>query len=272
MPKPLEYAVFEWYGYDTPYEERFRLFRRAGFTGTMLYRGDDPSRGQWNLPAMARRAGLSVINVHAPLTGNNTIWLPGDDGDARVDLLCRCIEDNARYEIPVIVVHLTDGSTPPPPGELGIDRLRRITRRAEALGVALAIENLRSAETLRFTLARLTSPAVGFCYDSGHECCRTPDEDFLSEFGNRTIAVHLHDNMGPVNRDDEDDSHLLPFDGITVWQSAAEGLISSAYRGPVALEVYNRGYEHLPPEAFLKLACERAERFARMIARLSPGR
>ena len=64
-------------------------------------------------------------------------------------------------------------------------------------------------------------PAVGFCWDSGHEQCFTPQRDFLRHYGNRLVMTHLNDNLGVTDPSGvfsgTDDLHLLPFHGKTDW-------------------------------------------------------
>ena len=118
----------------------------------------------------------------------------------------------------------------------------------------MAFENLRKAEYLEFTLTNVNSPRAGFCYDSGHHNCRTPDEDLLEKYGSRLMALHLHDNDG------SGDWHLLPFDGNIDWAKTMRNIAAAGYTGAVSLEASNKGYEQLPPREFLRLLFERAKK------------
>ena len=262
-----EYTLHDWFGYDVPYAERYRMIRRAGFDGVMMWWGDDLPRDKRALPSLARAAGLTVDNVHAPYDNCNSLWHSGPDGDAYTDALCGCADDCAALGIPVMVVHLSSGFEPPAPGGIGLARLTRLTEYAGARGVRVALENLRHTAPLRFALDNLPHDCVGFCYDAGHEHCRTPGENLLNDYGSWLFAVHLHDNDGMVNRDGPDDQHRLPFDGTADWPRIAAQLAASGYAGPVSLEVVNRGYETTAPEDFLRLAFERAQRIAAMLGR-----
>ena len=82
--------------------------------------------------------------------------------------------------------------------------------------------------------------------------------DMLSRFGNRLMALHLHDNNGV------DDQHLLPYDGTTEWSVIMKKIAQADYKGAVSLEVVNLGYEDLSPEEFLHLAFERADKLERL--------
>lgn len=71
------------------------------------------------------------------------------------------------------------------------------------------------------------NPAVGFCWDSGHELCYNHGRDMLAQYGDRLLGTRLNDNLGV--RDDGgqitflDDLHLLPFEGIADWQAWPTG-------------------------------------------------
>ncbi len=113
---------------------------------------------------------------------------------------------------------------------------------------------MRRLGYLEYVLSNVDSPRAGFCYDSGHHNCRTPNEDLLSRYGSRLMSLHLHDNNGI------DDQHRLPFDGTIDWSDTMSKIAQASYTGAVALEATNMGYEDLPPEEFLILAFERAKR------------
>jgi sugar phosphate isomerase/epimerase len=102
--------------------------------------------------------------------------------------------------------------------------------------VNVAFENLRRLGYLKYILSHVDSPRAGFCYDSGHHNCRTPNEDLLSQYGSRLMALHLHDNDG------SDDQHRLPFDGTTDWSATMRRIAQSGYKGALALEATNNGH------------------------------
>jgi hypothetical protein len=65
---------------------------------------------------MTRVAGLEVENVHAPFDKTNRIWTQSINAEEIVKRYSQCI--------PTIVIHLTNGDTPPPPTLLGLDRIK----------------------------------------------------------------------------------------------------------------------------------------------------
>jgi sugar phosphate isomerase/epimerase len=259
-------AIHDYFGFShtvLPRPLRYPLIARAGFEGVLLWYGDDwgeEFRAQ-NHPGLARAAGLQLENAHAPFEEINHIWEDTPDG-ARVLVCClRCLEDCARAEIPVVVMHATFGrSDPPPAGDLGLARFWALARRAEELGLRIAMENLCMADrTARaaWLLEEIQLPAFGLCFDTGHQNACTPGApNLLERFGNRLVALHLHDNHGG----ERNDEHLLPFDGTIDWPAQMKQLAALGYAGATALEIVNKGHEDLPPDALLALAFGRASR------------
>ncbi len=255
-------AVHDYFGYDIPMNERYKLIREAGFDGVMLgWAGfpDNPDETKHQNPELARKNGLQIENLHTPFTGANNFWLDNIDGDEYFNIQLSCLADCERYKVPAMVLHINQGLNPPPINAIGLERLRRLVGKAEDSGVYLAFENMRNMMHLRYILNNIKSEQVRFCYDSGHQNCRTPNEDLLSEFGDKLIAMHLHDNNGL------EDEHKLPFDGTISWKDVMQKIKISGFAGTISIEVINNGYENLQPCEFLKLAYKRAEKLRSMV-------
>jgi len=265
----------DWFGYRLPVRKRYKMIRQAGFDAALLWYGDDfgkAFRRKKNY-LHARKAGLVVENVHAPFDEVNHLWEDTPDGQRVFRGYLRCAEDCAGFGIPTMVMHPTRGRTPPPASELGLERFRQLSARAEELGVNIAMENLCQAHAIERTawlLERIGSPRFGLCFDAGHfnaQAAKEPELDLLARFGHRLMALHLHDNAGPVLRGLEDDQHRLPFDGTTDWPEMMRRIAKTGYRGPVALEVNAREpwYQGVPPEDFMAQAYERAKRLEALL-------
>ena len=80
---------------------------------------------------------------------------------------------------------------------------------------------------LKSAFAPLPRRALGFCYDSGHENAFTPTEDYLSQYGDILVAMHLHDNNG------QSDGHLPPLhpSGTVNWERKVAQLKQTALFG-----------------------------------------
>ena len=116
-------------------------------------------------------------------------------------------------------------------------RYEKAVNIAEKYGVKLALENSVYAEHLRYLLDNIKSPYLGFCYDSGHENAFAPQENFLSSYGDRLFAMHLHDNCG--NGKDE---HKLPFEGTIDWTKTVKALNQTElFKRSIVLESGSQG-------------------------------
>lgn len=77
----------------------------------------------------------------------------------------------------------------------------------------------------------------------------------LNLYGDKLIALHLHDNNG------QEDAHVLPFTGNVNWNRIASKLEKINYTGATALESLNKGFEHIEnPVEFLQIALDRAKK------------
>ena len=147
---------------------------------------------------------------------------------------------------------------------------------AENLGVKVAFENTEGEEYLAAVMERFkNSPAVGFCWDTGHEMCYNHSKDMLSLYGDKLIATHINDNLGICDPCGSitwfDDLHLLPFDGIADWQGIAGRLNKCGYNGILTFELNrcskpnrheNDFYSDMSIEKYLTHAFMRACRVA----------
>lgn len=251
----MEKGIFSWFGYLLPMEDRFSMIRAAGFTHVMLWWGGefDQKPGEYlTHPALARRFGLTVENVHLPYWNANELWT----GGSFETLLFKGIEACAQQNVPTLVMHVSEGDAPPPPTQQGIDTLLRAAELCEKLQINLALENVRKTDHLVYALSSVDSKRVGFCYDIGHSrvvCGRT--HTLLIRYADRLMALHLHDNDG------SDDQHHLPFDGDVDWVSFARILPQTVYRGALTLEVDPQDWKNpnrCSPEIYLARAYERA--------------
>ena len=79
----------------------------------------------------------------------------------------------------------------------------------------------------------------------------------MSLFGNRLIALHLHDNCGEFERD----QHMMPFHANIDFNRVAEKIRNSGFEGTLMLETImgnSNGYDGSSPERFFAEAYESA--------------
>ena len=228
------YSLYQYFGYEMSLDERFALVKTAGFDAVGLWRDDWFGwSGHREFADRARSAGLRVGDGHAPFARDyefvNALWLDNLDGVTTYGTYLRTVEEAALDGVSTLVVHLQDRD-PPPPNNLGVERIARLVAAAEERGVTIALENIYLHEYLTYVFDRVDSPSLGFCYDAGHRNCNEPDIDLLSMFGDRLAALHLHDNDG------SGDQHLIPFEGGIEWQEQMAKIAATGYTGAITLE------------------------------------
>lgn len=167
----------------------------------------------------------------------NNLSLDNLSGESVFQSYLQCVEDCCEYDIPTMVIHLPNDNNPL--NQTGIRRLAELINKAEQKNIQIAFENLSNIKNLKMVLNKFTSNNVGYCYDSCHHINYAPDEDLLGMYGNRLMAIHLHDNGGNHNQ------HQLPFDGNINWNTVMAKIAQTGYRGATTLEPMNWDYSHL---------------------------
>jgi len=249
-------GIYVWFGYVLPMKEKLNLIKETGFNSVMIWWGDefiDIDGEKYKHPDLVRFYDLYLENFHLPFDGVNSIWEDNINGMDFKNKIIKSIKEASIFEVPTIVIHLSEGSNPPPINEIGLKRLYEIIDFAEKFNVNVAVENLRKPERLLEIFNKINSNKLCFCYDSGHDNCYNGNIDILSEMGQKLVALHLHDNDG------SDDFHRIPGNGTIKWNLVLEKLRKIKYTGIFSLEVsqvypFPEPYE--TPELFLKRAYE----------------
>ncbi|MBI4765317.1 MAG: sugar phosphate isomerase/epimerase [Deltaproteobacteria bacterium] len=264
-------GMYAWFGYRLPLEQRLKLIAQAGFSTTCLWFGEDEelfaAKTADKMPPLARETGLSVDNIHAPFEECNGLWSDSRMAvAAALDPYFRALEYCRKHDIPILVVHVGKGSSPPPPTQTGLQALEGLVARAEKLGVVLAIENTRSPHHADFVLSGIQSDHLGLCYDSSHDFIsgHSPCE-LLRKWGDRLLTTHLSDNNG------RNDDHYLPGDGCIDWELVRDAFPGDRYSGSIMLEVVPQNFEHIPAEQFVCTAFKRASEMREKLGQQSFG-
>ena len=221
-------------------EGELSSIKRAGFDATFL----DWNREDMKKDAdLARRLGLFVQSIHSPFCGDchvSDLWRGGKEGVAVRDLLLSCLEDCARCEIPVMVIHPFIGFKDHTPTDVGIENYAKIVKRANELGVTLGFENVEGEEYLAALMqAFWNEPSLGFCLDTGHELCYNGGKDMLALYGEKLCHTHFNDNLGVYDPalTWENDLHLVPLDGIVDFKNVMQRIEKTPYQGPIVFEL-----------------------------------
>ena len=220
-----------------------------------------------------RAAGLTLDFIHAPVDHVDKLWVEGEEGRRRLEILIGWVRQCAENQVPVMVSHVWTQFAPVEPNQLGLDRFGALLELAQREGVKIAFENAEVDKFLLYIRENLFShPAAGFCFDSGHELCYNGGRDQLALFGSKLLCTHLNDNLGQTGPkiDCRDDAHLLPFDGQVDWTDVTRRLKKAPPLDTLTFELKMQNqpgrhthdrYDCLSPARLLELAFERAVKF-----------
>ena len=258
------------FGYEISMRDRLRLIKEAGFdrvaiswTNKYIHNQVPYVQANWDeFPALAEEAGLKVDNVHCEFITCDSLWDDTLEGQTYFDTINNTLKNCGLRRIPTVIFHPATNPIGGLINDLGKKRFALLTETAEKYNVNIAVENIRNAEHLNYMLSNFNSKKVGFCYDIGHQNCFSSYVDVLEAFGDRLMALHLHDNHGKV------DEHLLPFDGNVDWDNFSAAMQKLDYKGCVELESMSFSYrngEYPTPESYLAESYKRAVQIAEML-------
>lgn len=77
------------------------------------------------------KANIKVENFHAPFKGQNSIWLKGETGDKMFERLCNGIDYCVKYNVKVMVAHVSNGRPMPEITNVGLERFDRLMEYAK---------------------------------------------------------------------------------------------------------------------------------------------
>ena len=120
--------------------EQLRLIKATGFDGFFTVWREP---GQLDsLAEEAQKLGLMFQSIHAPFGKARSMWSDNEDGEIAVQELLACLQDCARLNVPIIVIHGYIGFNIEPPTEIGVARFGRVIEEAGKVNVKIAIENM----------------------------------------------------------------------------------------------------------------------------------
>ncbi len=249
--------------HGVPAENALPMIKNAGFA--CYFTGAYEYEAVRKIKTVGDRLGLTLEFLHAPFGGINSMWLSGEAYSEIYNKMITAIDTASACEAPAVIIHVSSGWRPPEINDMGLARFDALVEHATKKGVRLAFENLRKIGNLSYLADRyIDQPAVGFCYDAGHEHCYSKYIRWMDVFRERAIATHIHDNFGrgDVEDDSSPDLHMLPFDGNIDYSQMMSDLDAYQYSGALMLEVHNDcrarpDYLEMSHEAFLATAYER---------------
>lgn len=211
MKKGISY----YFGYDVEPEERVKLIKQYGFD-TVIANADkkfDYQNGKFKKQIkLFKKYGLELSSLHMSYNTKDLhyFWEDGKMGDKLTKKLIKDVKLAHKYGFSCVVVHLFGTYS-----QIGEQRLRKVLKVCEKLNVPLAIENIDCLPVFLETFKHISHPYLKFCYDSGHNNVFNKDYDYLDNFGDKLVALHLHDNNGLS------DQHTLEKYGNIDWEKIA---------------------------------------------------
>ncbi|CDB31669.1 putative uncharacterized protein [Clostridium sp. CAG:575] len=116
--------------------------KNAGFKNVFVQWYDkDWEHSQIEQVEMCKKLGLNIIFAHLGYQNINSIWEEGKIGDKEVERYKKDIKDCHENGIPMVVMHLTQKDKAPMYGEVGLNRIRKITEYAKEMNMKVAFEN-----------------------------------------------------------------------------------------------------------------------------------
>ena len=250
--------------------EQIRLFKKVGWDG--IFTGWNKEMiAEW--ASVAREEGMEYQSIHSPFIGVNNLWLGNEEGDKLCASLIECARDCARHDIPVMVIHPYIGFNFDQyiPTDAGLENFGKIIAEAEHLGVRLGFENVEGEPFLEAIMKTFrSSPALGFCLDTGHELCYNLGKDMLALYGDKLCHTHFNDNLGSLGEviTHLDDYHFTMGDGIVDWKGVMTRIRKTGYSGIIMCELTQNARPGLEPLIrYSKMSTEEFATFALTRAR-----
>ncbi len=243
----IDKGITFFFGYDIEIDKRAKMIKDAGFTSVITC-ADKKFNSQSNKISkqvkVIRKYGLKLSSLHMRYDSKELpfLWENGKLGEKVKRKLIKDIKIAKKYGFTCVVTHLVGKYS-----LVGERRIKEILRYCEKVKIPLAVENLNVNKELIFkTFENVNSEMLKFCYDSGHQNVWNKEVDFLSCFGYKLGALHLHDNDG------KKDEHTLTMCGGTInWDSVAKRLAKCS-EVSLDYELFVRRDYEMSAEQFLK--------------------
>lgn len=242
-----------------PYEEVIAAFSENGIKRTFVCI-EHPKLDE-AMQAL-KKANITVDNFHAPFKGLNCIWESGEPGDEMLSRLLSGVDVCVKYDVKLMVAHVSNGRPMPEISKVGLDRYDRLMRYANSKGILIAFESHRFVENVQYILERY--PDAGFCLDTSHEDAFTPGVRYMPMWGHRLVATHISDNEYVCDKD----MHMLPFDGHIDFDKTAREIALSGRDVTLMLEIKpdnHERYKDISIRNYYTAAAKSIRRFAGMV-------
>lgn len=190
------------------------------------------------------RRGLKVWSAHGTMGGGA---VSADEGKRRetVDREIELMELAAAFAPCPYVVHYLNRYNDDAPGAAFRRSVEELLRRAEGLGLSLAVETVPDkVENERFPPSRevvefvrsLKSPNASVCLDVNHSNIGEDIFVVCRNCAGLVSNIHVSDNWGAM------EDHLPPGQGSIPLAAVMQAVADGGYRGPLNMECHVPGY------------------------------
>ena len=257
----MEKGISLFFGYNMSSEKRAELIKKYGFD-SVITSGDKRFRKQngslRKQVKIIRERGLKLSTLHMSYIQSDLhyFWEEGKKGEKLKKDLIKDVKNAKKYGFRCVVVHLFGEYS-----QVGKQRLLAVLNVCQKCNIPLAIENIDDQKLFVKVFEEIKHPYMKFCYDSGHNNVFDKDFGYLEKYGDKLIAVHLHDNNG------EEDYHTLNKFGSINWNLLGRKLAKhSKNLMSLDYEIFMKfGLDGTPPEDCLSQVKEQADRLEEII-------
>lgn len=227
----MDKGISVYFGFLGDIKQRLIEIKETGFT-TIMTNAD--SKFDWQNGTikkqvkLIKKVGLKLDSLHASYEVSQLKYFfeEGPVGDKLEKNLIKDIKIAKKYGFRCVVVHFKGNKT-----QIGLQRIKRVLVYCNKYKVPLAVENIDADKTFDFIFNNISDPYLRFCYDSGHNKIFDPERNYLREFGDKLVALHLHDNDGIS------DQHTLNQFGVIDWKEIAKDLAQCENLPPLDYEL-----------------------------------
>lgn len=259
----MEKGISLFFGFNTELKKRLQNIKNAGFTSiiTSADKRFDYQNGTLKKQVKEiKKIGLKLSSLHSSYKSEllPEFFNQGTIGDKMEKQLKKEVNLAKKFGFKSVVVHL-NGT----PSNIGVERIKRILKVCEKCKVPLAIENLcdqSNSDVIDCLFNNIKNEYLKFCFDSGHNNAYIKNRNFVKEFKDKIVALHLHDNDG------NNDQHTLNQFGTINWNSIAKNLAKCTNITSLDYEIFmNITNSPLTEEETLKLCYQNAVELEKMI-------
>lgn len=207
-----------YFGFASTPEQRAKMISEVGFDCVITTADERFEHQNGTIEEQVelfKKYNLKLSSLHNRYTNADlpNFYLDNEIGNKMEKNLIKDLEIAKKFGFNSVVLHLYGT-----PNQIGRDRLKRALEVAENLNVPIAVENIDCRPCFLDAFKSFKSPMLKFCYDSGHNNWVDPEIDYLTDFGDKLVCLHLHDNNGTA------DMHTLNKYGCINWNKIAQKL------------------------------------------------